>query len=65
MTIQEIQEKLESLGVPPDRSLLCATQLDKRAEQLVSERHMSREVAEQYLVGLMAQGWAAQKPEIP
>jgi hypothetical protein len=65
MTIQEIQNKLEALGVPPDRSLLCARQLDKRAEQLVAERRMNRGAAEQYLIGLLAQGWAAPKPEIP
>jgi hypothetical protein len=61
MTVQEIQKKLESLGVPPDRSLLVATQLDKRAAQFVEQKKMTREAAEQYLIGLMAQGWAAQK----
>jgi hypothetical protein len=61
MTVPEIQKKLESLGVPADRSLLCATQLDKRAEQLVVERKMTRDAADQYLIGLMAQGWAAPK----
>jgi hypothetical protein len=61
MTVQEIQKKLESLGVPADRSLLVATQLDKRAAQLADAKKMTREAAEQYLIGLMAQGWAAQK----
>ncbi len=62
MTVQEIQKKLESLGVPADRSRLVATQLDKRAAQFVEQKKMTREQAEQYLIGLMAQGWAAQKP---
>ena len=65
MTVQEIQKKLESLGVSPNRSLLCATQLDKRAGQVAVEHQISREAAEQYLIGLMAQGWAAPKAATP
>lgn len=63
MTIEEIQKTLEALGVPADRSRLVASQLDKRAAQFVEQKKMTRDAAEQYLIGLMAQGWAAQKSD--
>jgi hypothetical protein len=62
MTVRQIQKKLETLGVPADRSLLVATQLDKRAAQLAAQKKMRHDEAQQYLLELMAQGWAAQKP---
>jgi hypothetical protein len=52
---------LVALGCPPEKSTEMAAQLDKRARQLAEARGRSYEEALAHLLGLMKQGWAAQK----
>jgi hypothetical protein len=60
MTIPEIAQLLENLGCPPEKSADMASQLDKRARMDAERKRISHEAAFEYLIGLMAQGWAAQ-----
>jgi hypothetical protein len=61
----QIAKILETLGCPTDRCSEMATQLNKRAAQLMEERGWSREVAVSHLLKLMAGGWAAQALGVP
>lgn len=60
MTIPEITGLLEKLGCPREQCSAMASQLDKRAHMDAERKRIPYETALEYLVGLMAQGWAAQ-----
>ena len=61
MELQELAVVLVSLGCPQDKSAEMAAQLDKRARQLAEHKGRTYEDALAHLLGLMRQGWAAQK----
>lgn len=56
-----LAKALETLGCPAEKSVEMATQLDKRAAQLVTERGWTRDRALVHLVELMRGGWAAKE----
>jgi hypothetical protein len=56
---EDLARALVGLGCPEEKSLEMARQLDKRAQQLASEKDQSYEQALTHLLGLMRQGWAA------
>ena len=60
MTTREIAQLLEKLGCPPERCAVMASQIDRRARMDATRKGISYESALEYLIGLMAQGWAAQ-----
>ena len=65
MTVAELAGVLEKLGCPADQSAGMAAQLDRRARMDAERKQISYEAALEYLLGLMAQGWASphrQKP---
>jgi len=59
--LDELSVALRALGCPAEKSAEMASQLDKRARQLAALKSQSYEEALQFLLGLMAQGWAAQE----
>jgi len=61
MTVQEIAAALEKTGCPPGKSAAMASQLDRRARMDAERKGVSYESALQYLLGLMAQGWASSR----
>ena len=61
MEISELAKLLATLGCPSEKSAEMAAQLDKRARQLAAQKGRSYEEALQHLLGLMRQGWSAQK----
>jgi len=61
MELSELAKTLVALGCPSEKSAGMAAQLDKRARQLAAQKGRSYEEAVQHLIGLMKQGWAAQK----
>lgn len=61
MTIDEIAGLLEKLGCPPVKSRDMAAQLNRRALMDADRKQTSYEAELQRLIGLMAQGWAANK----
>jgi hypothetical protein len=58
---EEIAPILVSMGCPQEKSLEMASQLDKRARQLVEEKGRTYEEALAHLLSLMKQGWAAKE----
>jgi hypothetical protein len=60
MTLQEMAIALEKLGCPAENSAAMASQLDRKARMDAERTGTSYEAALSHLVGLMAQGWAAQ-----
>ena len=52
---------LVAMGCPPEKSAEMATQLDKRAKQLVELKGKSYEEAMAHLLTLMKQGWSAKE----
>jgi hypothetical protein len=60
MTIPELAELLGKLGCPQERRAAMASQLDKRARMDAERKGVAYETALEHLIGLMAQGWAAQ-----
>jgi hypothetical protein len=60
MEISELAKALVAMGCPPEKSNEMASQLDKRAKQLMELKGKSYDEAIQYLLALMRQGWAAQ-----
>lgn len=60
MTTGEIARLLEKLGCPPQRCAAMASQLNRRARMDAARKGISYESALEDLIGLMAQGWAAQ-----
>ena len=61
MDLSELAKVLVALGCPPDKSAEMASQLDKRAKQLVELKGKSYDEVLRHLLGLMQQGWAAKK----
>ncbi len=60
MTETELAAALIQLGCPADKADVMARQLDRRARMDAERKSIPYETALQHLVGLMAQGWAAQ-----
>jgi hypothetical protein len=56
----EIAQLLKKLGCPPEKCAAMASQLERRARMDAVRKRISYESALDYLIGLMAQGWAAQ-----
>lgn len=61
MTPEQLAPTLSRLGCPESRALEMATQLDKRARQLVETQGRTYEEALAHLLNLMKQGWAAKE----
>jgi hypothetical protein len=59
--VEDLARALEGLGCPPGKSLEMARQLDKRAQQLATEKNKSYEAALTHLLQLMRQGWSAKE----
>jgi len=59
--ISEIAKALVALGCPSEKSMEMASQLDKRARQLMELKGRSYDDALKHLLTLMQQGWAAQE----
>ena len=60
METKDLSSALTVLGCPPAKADEMAAQLDKRARQLMAERHQTYDEALARLLGLMRQGLAAQ-----
>ncbi len=61
MSQSELAQILVALGCPADKSSEMAAQLDKRAQQLATEKGRTYDEALTHLLGLMKQGWAAKE----
>jgi hypothetical protein len=61
MEISELAKALVAMGCPPEKSTEMASQLDKRAKQLMELKGRSYEEAIRHLLALMQQGWAAKE----
>lgn len=61
MNQTELAQLLVALGCPADKSSAMASQLDKRAHQLASEKGRTYDDALTHLLTLMKQGWAARE----
>jgi hypothetical protein len=64
MELNELASLLVAMGCPSDKSGEMATQLDKRARQLVDQRRLDYEEALTHLLELMRQGWAAKEKNL-
>jgi hypothetical protein len=64
MEISEIAKALVAMGCPQEKSMEMASQLDKRAKQLMELKGKSYDEALTHLLALMKQGWAAQGKKI-
>ena len=61
MNVTEIAGLLRTLGCPAEKCDVMAAQLDKRARMDAERKGISHASSLKYLIGLMAQGWAAAK----
>jgi hypothetical protein len=61
MTTTELADLLVVLGCPREKSTEMAAQLEKRAQQLASQKQRSYDEALRHLLELMRQGWAARE----
>jgi hypothetical protein len=61
MEISELAKALVAMGCPQEKSIEMASQLDKRAKQLMELKGRSYDEAIQHLLALMRQGWAAKE----
>lgn len=61
MNSGQLAQLLVSLGCPTDRAEEMALQLDRRAQQLATQKNRPYEDALTHLLGLMRQGWAAKE----
>ena len=61
MNRQQLTLQLVTLGCPPEKADEMAAMLDKRAQQLASQRGKTYEEAMLHLLVLMKQGWAAKE----
>jgi hypothetical protein len=61
MEISELAKALVAMGCPSEKSMEMASQLDKRAKQLMELKGKSYDEAIQHLLALMRQGWAAKE----
>jgi hypothetical protein len=59
MTMEELILVLERLGCPKEKCPAMAAQLEKRAKMDADRDGVTHEAALARLIGLMAQGWAA------
>ena len=57
----QLAEALVALGCPAHKSAEMASQLDKRARQLMTEKSLSYDQSMAHLLGLMKQGWSAKE----
>jgi len=64
MEISELAKVLVALGCPAEKSSEMATQLDKRARQLATEKGRSYDEALKHLLTLMRQGWSAREKRV-
>ena len=55
----QLGEVLVAMGCPAGKSAEMASQLDKRARQMMTEKGIGYEQSMGHLLGLMKQGWAA------
>ena len=55
----QLAEVLVAMGCPAEKSAEMASQLEKRAHQIMTEKSLSYEQSMGHLLGLMKQGWAA------
>ena len=60
MTIPELAQLLGKLGCPQEKCAAMASQLDRRARMDAEQKGTVYGAALEHLIGLMAQGWAAQ-----
>ena len=60
-TLDDLAKLLAHLGCPAAKSTEMASQLDKRARQLSSDKGKTYEEALSHLLNLMKQGWAAKE----
>ena len=61
MDLSQLAAALVALGCPELKSLEMAAQLDKRAQQLATQKRTSYEDALGHLLQLMRQGWSAKE----
>lgn len=61
MNRSELAHLLVALGCPADKSSEMAAQLDKRAQQLATEKGRTYDEALAHLLALMKQGWSAKE----
>ena len=61
MELTQLSQALIAIGCPAEKSAEMASQLDKRAHQLVVEKSLNYDQAMSHLLGLMKQGWAAKE----
>ena len=61
MELAQLSQALIAIGCPAEKSAEMASQLDKRAHQLVVEKSLNYDQAMSHLLGLMKQGWAAKE----
>ncbi len=61
MEFSELAKTLVAMGCPPEKSTEMASQLDKRAKQLMELKGRSYDEAIQHLLALMRQGWVAKQ----
>ena len=61
MNANEIAPLLIAMGCPENKSAEMATQLEKRARQLMEQKGKSYEESIAHLLNLMGQGWAAKE----
>ena len=60
-SINELASLLVGMGCPEEKSTEMASQLDKRANQLATQKGRSYDEALTHLLKLMQQGWAAKE----
>ncbi len=63
MNLEELASVLVAMGCPAEKSMLLASQLEKRAVQLAEAKGKTVEEARVHLLNLMRQGWAAKEVE--
>lgn len=60
--LEQLTQLCQRLGAPPAQAATMAAQLLKRADQLVAERGLTREVALQGLLEVVVKGRAGEVP---
>jgi hypothetical protein len=61
MDLNSLAELLAAMGCPEAKSAEMAAQLDKRAQQMASQKGRTYEDSLRHLLELMRQGWAAKE----